>query len=201
MCSTRQFKINLHNQHNLCKISLNSWVMTKEVLFFCFFLQVTLFLTFDCWKPKSNQFILDFLWIFVPNLNGLTLWMFHSKALSCVEVPVKSLSNDYTRIIWCRGAGWARKYSQDIRWFTGNPSFSRRCLPYMWLPNIAGPTCTWFTSIGWKSLLLLKMGTNSENNCLLTYSELGGSCRILMETEHNNLQAVTSIGAFEEARL
>lgn len=34
-----------------------------------------------------------------------------------------------------------------------------------------------------------------------TYSELGGSCRSPMETEHDNLQTMTAIGSFEEAWL
>lgn len=41
----------------------------------------------------------------------------------------------------------------------------------------------------------------SDDDYSLTYSELGGSCRSLVETEHDNLQAVTAIGAFEEAWL
>lgn len=40
----------------------------------------------------------------------------------------------------------------------------------------------------------------SDNDYSLTYSELGGSRIRPMETEHDNLQAVAAVGAFEEAR-
>lgn len=42
--------------------------------------------------------------------------------------------------------------------------------------------------------------TNTDNICL-TYSKLGGPCRILMEAEHDDLQAVTAVSAFEETWL
>lgn len=34
-----------------------------------------------------------------------------------------------------------------------------------------------------------------------THSKLGCPCRFLMEAEHDDLQTVTAVGAFEEARL
>lgn len=46
-----------------------------------------------------------------------------------------------------------------------------------------------------------KTNTVSDNDYSPTYSELGGSRRSLVETEHDDLQAVTAVGAFEEARL
>lgn len=36
---------------------------------------------------------------------------------------------------------------------------------------------------------------------IITYSEFGCSCRHSMETKHDNLQAMTTIGAFEKAWL
>ncbi len=43
--------------------------------------------------------------------------------------------------------------------------------------------------------------TAPDNDYPLTYSELGGSRGSLVETEHDDLQAVTAVGAFEEAWL
>lgn len=48
---------------------------------------------------------------------------------------------------------------------------------------------------------IFKTSTASDTDYLVTYSELGGSRGSPMETEHDNLQAVTAIGAFEEAWL
>lgn len=40
---------------------------------------------------------------------------------------------------------------------------------------------------------------NPHGSGISTYGELGGSCRSSVKTEHYNLQAVTAVGAFEEA--
>lgn len=67
--------------------------------------------------------------------------------------------------------------------------------------HTAGPTCTRLIYFNEKTLFRLKTNTASDNDYSLTYSELGGSRRSLVETEHDDLQAVTAVGAFEEAWL
>ncbi len=49
--------------------------------------------------------------------------------------------------------------------------------------------------------MFLRQAIATGNDYSLTYSELSGSRRSLMETEHDDLQAMAAIGALEETWL